>query len=84
MMRRLEKIFDKQVRPVLAQHGGDIELVDYDNDILYVSFKGGCQGCSSASATLRDGVEKILREKFPEIEKIVDVTSHADGENPYM
>ncbi len=84
MMRKIEKIFDAQVRPVLAQHGGDIELMDYDNDILYIAFKGGCQGCSSASATLRDGVEKILMEKFPEIEKIVDMTNHADGQNPYM
>ncbi len=84
MMHRIEKVFEAQIRPVLAQHGGDIELVDYDNDVLYISFKGGCQGCSSASATLRDGVEKILKDKFPDIVKIVDMTNHADGSNPYM
>ena len=52
MLYQMEKLFDEQIRPALASHGGSIDIVDIDNGILYIKFKGGCQGCSSASATL--------------------------------
>jgi Fe-S cluster biogenesis protein NfuA len=84
MLYQMEKLFDEQIRPALASHGGSIDIVDIDNGILYIKFKGGCQGCSSASATLRGGVEKLVREKFPEIQEIIDTTSHSEGQSPYM
>ena len=46
---------------------------------------GGCQGCSSSKATLKDGVERLLLSKFPEmVQEVVDLTDHASGENPYF
>lgn len=84
MIAQLEKLFDSSIRPALAQHGGNVEIVDVDNDILYVKFFGGCQGCSSSKATLKGGIEQLIKQNYPEIKEVVDVTDHATGTNPFM
>lgn len=85
MIHQIEEILDEQIRPALGSHGGDIEIVDFDNKKLFVKLSGGCQGCSSSTATLKDGIERLLKGKFPEfIDEVVDLTDHANGENPYM
>ena len=84
MIRKLEKIFDDQIRPALAAHGGGAEIVDVDNNRVYLRLFGGCQGCASSTATLKDGIERLVKQSFPEIEAIVDVTDHDSGTNPYF
>ncbi len=84
MLHKLEKLFNDQVRPALGAHGGNVEIIDVDNDKLYLRFVGGCQGCSSSTATLRDGIQNLVKQNFPEIIDIIDVTDHAQGENPYF
>jgi len=85
MLKKIEKILDEQIRPALASHGGNIEVVDFDNNKLFVKLSGGCQGCSSSKATLKDGVERLLIQKFPDIVKeLVDLTDHASGDQPFM
>ena len=84
MIRKLENLFDDQVRPALAAHGGNVEIVDLDNNILFLRLQGGCQGCSSSSATLKQGIQTLVKQNFPEITDVVDVTDHESGENPYM
>jgi Fe/S biogenesis protein NfuA len=84
MIAQLEKIFDQQIRPALAHHGGNVEIIDLDNSILFVRFFGGCQGCSSSKATLKGGIENLIKQNFPDIKEVVDVTDHQNGSNPYM
>ena len=85
MLRKIEKVLDDQIRPALASHGGDIEVIDFDNNKLFVKLTGGCQGCSSSKATLKDGIERLIDGKFPElVEEVVDLTDHASGEKPFM
>lgn len=84
MIHLVEKILDKHIRPSLAQHGGNIEVIDIDNETLFIRFVGGCHGCSSSKITLKNGVERIVKEHFREIKEIVDITDHAMGKNPYM
>lgn len=84
MIRKLEVLFDEQVRPALAAHGGNVEIVDLDNDKLFLRLQGGCQGCSSSLATLKDGIQTLVKQNFPEITEVVDLTDHDGGENPYM
>jgi Fe-S cluster biogenesis protein NfuA len=64
MIMVLEKLFDEQVRPALAAHGGNVEIVDVDNGKLFVRLHGGCQGCSSSKATLKGGIEQLVKAKF--------------------
>ncbi len=84
MIRQLEKLFDEQVRPALAAHGGGVEIVDFDNDRLYLKLSGGCQGCASSTATLKDGIERLVKETYPEIVEVIDLTDHSSGDNPYF
>jgi Fe-S cluster biogenesis protein NfuA len=84
MMRKLEILFDEQVRPALAAHGGGVEIIDLDNEKLFVKLFGGCQGCSSSAATLFSGIQTLVKQNFPEIKEVVDMTDHSSGENPYM
>lgn len=80
----IQKIIDEQISPALAAHGGSVKIQSFKDGILALSFQGGCQGCSQASATLRGGIEQILRDQVPEIQEIVDATEHELGENPYF
>jgi Fe/S biogenesis protein NfuA len=84
MLKKLELLFDEQVRPALAAHGGNVEIIDLDNDKLFVRLSGGCQGCASSKATLKDGIQTLVKQNFPMISEVVDLTDHLSGENPYM
>src|SRR5215510_14040562 len=79
----IQELLDTQINPGVATHGGQVELVDVRDNIVYIRFGGGCQGCGMVSVTLNQGVEQAIREAFPEIREIVDVTDHAAGTNPY-
>jgi Fe/S biogenesis protein NfuA len=81
--RQIQEVLDEQVNPAVASHGGVITLIEYKDGVAYMKMGGGCQGCSSASATLKQGVERILRDQIPELVEILDVTDHAGGRNPY-
>ena len=84
MIRKLERIFDEQIRPSLAAHGGGADIVDVDGGRVYLRLRGGCQGCAASSATLKDGIERLVRRNFPEIEEVVDLTDHAAGTDPWI
>ena len=79
----IQELLDTQVNPGVATHGGHVDLMDVQDNVVYIRFGGGCQGCGMVSVTLNQGVEQAIREAFPEIREIVDVTDHAAGTNPY-
>ena len=80
---RVQQVLEHQVNPAIAAHGGQASLVGEENGVVYLQMGGGCQGCGMAAMTLRQGIERILREAIPEIVEIVDITDHQSGENPY-
>ncbi len=81
---RVRQVLDTQVNPAIAAHGGMISLVDVEETDVYVEMSGGCQGCALSRMTLRQGVERMLREAVPELTAVHDVTDHASGDNPYL
>jgi Fe-S cluster biogenesis protein NfuA len=83
LKKKVQAVLDAEINPGLAMHGGSVELVDVQGTTVFVTLSGGCQGCASASMTLRYGVEQILREKAPEVTEVVDVTDHSAGVDPY-
>lgn len=84
MRRQIQKCINNEINPMIESHGGRIDLVDYVNKNIYIEMSGGCQGCAASTATLRDGVEQILRDTFGEdVNEIIDVTDHNAGSNPY-
>lgn len=83
MRHKLQALLDEKVNPMVSSHGGSIELVDYVNRTAYIKMSGGCQGCSSSAATLKQGVERAILEAYPRVRQVVDLTDHNAGENPY-
>ncbi|HMO50382.1 MAG TPA: NifU family protein [Kiritimatiellia bacterium] len=81
--KAIADLFEQQINPALASHGGFVKLVKIEDRDVYVEMGGGCQGCSSARATMRFGVEGAIRRVAPQIRHIIDATDHAAGENPY-
>ena len=84
LQERIQEVFDTEINPGLASHGGSVELMDVQGTTVYLTMAGGCQGCASAGITLRNGIEQILRSRVPEVTEIVDVTDHGAGEDPYF
>ena len=80
---KVQQIIDEKINPSVAAHGGNISLIDVKDNKVYLRFGGGCQGCGMVDVTLKQGVEVLIKETLPEIEEILDVTDHADGQNPY-
>ena len=83
LAERVQTVIEREVNPAVAQHGGQIGLVEVRDNIVYIEMSGGCQGCGMAKVTLKQGVERMLTEAVPEIEGVEDVTDHAAGSNPY-
>jgi len=79
----IQALIDSQINPGVASHGGFVELLDVKEDRVFVRMGGGCQGCGMASVTLKQGVEVLIKQTFPQIQAVVDSTDHAGGENPY-
>lgn len=71
-----EKVKDtiESLRGALQSHGGDVELVGIDDDnTVNVRLQGACQGCPGAAMTMKSGIERILKEKVPEVKQVVAV-----------
>ncbi|MEQ8763999.1 MAG: NifU family protein [Planctomycetota bacterium] len=83
LLGRAQEVFEEHINPAVAAHGGFIQLVNVVGDELFIRMGGGCQGCASSTATLRQGVETLVKAKLPEVATITDLTDHARGENPY-
>ncbi len=81
---QIAQILEQQINPAIAAHGGFAELVSVDDGAAYLRLSGGCQGCGMASVTLTQGIEVAIREAVPEITRVIDVTDHASGTNPYF
>jgi Fe/S biogenesis protein NfuA len=79
----VQELFDNQINPAVARHGGFVQLMDVKGDTVYVVLGGGCQGCGMVDVTLKQGIEVIIKEALPDIEHVVDTTDHAGGTNPY-
>ncbi len=84
LYERVADLFENQVNPMVARHGGRVELIDVQDAVVMLRMAGGCQGCGMADVTLRQGIETMLQQHVPEVKGIVDITDHAAGSNPYF
>lgn len=64
--KRVEKVLD-EIKPRIQADGGDIELVEVEKNTVRVRLKGACAGCPMAALTLKQGVERVIKAKVPEI-----------------
>ncbi|WP_110665319.1 Fe-S biogenesis protein NfuA [Salinicola halophilus] len=81
---RINYILYSEINPGLAAHGGEIRLIQLTEEpVAVLQFGGGCQGCAAVDLTLKEGVERTLMERIPELTGIRDVTDHTDTTNAY-
>ena len=82
---QINYILFTEINPGLAAHGGDVSLVQLtDDNVAVLKFGGGCQGCSAVDMTLKDGVEKTLLERLPQLKGVRDETDHSVTDNAYF
>ena len=69
---KVEEVLDK-IRPALVRDGGNVELVNVNDDTVEVRLTGACSGCALATMTLKMGIEQILKKEVPEVKEVVAV-----------
>jgi Fe/S biogenesis protein NfuA len=79
----VQATIDSKINPSIASHGGYVTLLDVRDDVAYISFGGGCQGCGMVDVTLKQGVQVMIKEAVPGLRDVLDTTDHAAGTNPY-
>ena len=76
MEQKIAAILDEYIRPAVESDGGFISLRSFENGVVSVVLKGACSGCPSSSLTLKQGIESLLKQRFPE--QIKDVVAHEE------
>lgn len=81
---RVRHVLDTEINPLIAAHRGQVVLADAGQGWVRLRLEGGCQGCSLAEVTLRQGIEPVLRAHLPDMAGLTDVTDHQAGTDPYF
>jgi Fe-S cluster biogenesis protein NfuA len=82
--RAAQRILDAEINPAIAAHRGHVTVASVTGGWIRVRLEGGCQGCSLAEVTLRQGIEPLLRGRLPQMTGLVDVTDHEAGTEPFF
>lgn len=70
VVKTIKDLLDSRVRPAVAQDGGDITFKGFKDGVVYLNMKGSCAGCPSSTATLKHGIENLLRHFVPEVSEV--------------
>ena len=71
--KKIQILLDKYVKPAVTKDGGNIAFREFDNGTVKVELQGACSGCPSATITLKNGIEALLKKMIPEVEEVVAV-----------
>lgn len=72
----VEIILKEEISPALASHGGGAKIVTVKDAKVYIELQGGCRGCMGARMTMKNGIERLLKEKVPSVLEVIDATDH--------
>ena len=78
------RILDAEVNPAIAAHRGHVTVAGAGQGWVRIRLEGGCQGCSLAEVTIRQGIEPLLRARLPAMTGLVDITDHEAGTEPFF
>jgi len=82
--QRVHWVIEHEINPQLAQHRGHVAVEEVTADgVVVLRFGGGCHGCGLVDVTMKNGIERTLREKVPEVTAVRDATDHTSGAAPY-
>jgi Fe-S cluster biogenesis protein NfuA len=78
------RVLDAEVNPAIAAHRGHVTVAGTPDGWIRIRLEGGCQGCSLAEVTIRQGIEPLLRARLPAMAGLIDVTDHEAGTDPFF
>ena len=73
VVNMINNILLSKIRPAIMQDGGDVKFIKYESGTAYLSLKGSCAGCPSATVTLKNGIENMLKHHIPEVKNVEQV-----------
>ncbi len=76
ILEAVEKIMEEEIRPALASHGGGAKILNVEEAKVYVELLGGCCGCMGARMTMKNGIERLFKERVPDVAEVIDATNH--------
>jgi NFU1 iron-sulfur cluster scaffold homolog, mitochondrial len=84
LAEQARSVLDSEINPAIAAHRGHVVVDSADRGLVRIRLEGGCQGCSLAEVTVRQGIEPLLRARLPSLAGVVDVTDHEAGTQPFF
>ena len=78
------RVLDAEVNPAIAAHRGHVTVAGAGQGWIRIRLEGGCQGCSLAEVTIRQGIEPLLRARLPAMTGLIDITDHEAGTEPFF
>lgn len=76
ILEAVEKVMEEEIAPALASHGGGAKIVTVKDAKVYVELQGGCRGCMGARMTMKNGIERLFKERVPDVIEVIDATDH--------
>lgn len=76
ILEAVEKVLEEEIAPALASHGGGAKIVTVKDSKVYMELQGGCRGCPGARMTMKNGVERLFKERVPAVLEVIDATDH--------
>jgi Fe-S cluster biogenesis protein NfuA len=76
ILEAVKKVMAEEINPALATHGGGAEITKVEGAKVYLELQGGCRGCMGARMTMKNGVERLLKERIPDVIEVIDATDH--------
>ena len=70
IIKKIKDVLEKEIKPMLKGDGGDVEFVDFKDGIVNLKLKGACVGCPFSEMTIKESIEKTLKEKIPEVKEV--------------
>jgi Fe-S cluster biogenesis protein NfuA len=84
LAEQVRYVLEGEINPAIAAHRGHVDVVSADDGWVRIRLEGGCQGCSLAEVTVRQGIEPLLRARLPGLLGVLDVTDHEAGMQPFF
>jgi len=76
ILEAVEKLMEEEISPALASHGGGAKIVTVKDAKVCVELQGGCRGCMGARMTMKNGIERLFKERVPDVVEVIDATDH--------
>ena len=84
IITQIKELIESRVKPSVAEHGGNIEFTSFNNGHLQLELQGACSGCAGSTATLKYGIENLIRHYVPEVQTIDADNGYSDVSPYYM